>query len=88
MGRHVPTPTRRRILARDRHTCQACGVTGVPLEVDHRDNTRGPGYDQDDNLQALCRECHRAKTKIESARGRARRKSRRYLPVAAHPGLA
>lgn len=86
MGRHVPTHIRKRILQRDNHTCQKCKATNTPLEVDHIDNTRGPGYNLDSNLQALCVECHEEKTRREIAAGRARRASRRRLPVDHHPG--
>lgn len=84
---HVSTSTRRRILARDNHTCQHCGATGVPLEIDHIDNTRGPHYDLDTNKQTLCVTCHTRKTRAEEQRGRQRHYARRRLPQKPHPGL-
>ena len=84
---HVSTSTRRRILARDSHTCQRCGATGVPLEINHIDNTRGPGYDRDENLEALCVPCHRVETLRETAEGHRARRARGRHPQEAHPGL-
>lgn len=86
MGRHVPTHVRYRILERDGHACQACGAMNVELEVDHIDNTRGPGYNDDHNLQALCTRCHAVKTERERLAGRRRRLERLRLPDGGHPG--
>lgn len=63
--------TKRRILARDGHQCQYCG--GPATEVDHVINQAQGGTDDDDNLVAACRQCHREKTQREAAEGRARR---------------
>ena len=87
MGRHVPTHVRTRILRRDGHTCQMCGSQGVPLEIDHRNNTRGPGYDSDENLWALCGPCHEPKSKKEAVAGARRRRALGYYPRERHPGL-
>lgn len=84
---HVSTSTRRRILARDNHTCQRCGATDGPFEVDHIDNTRGPHYDLDTNKQTLCVACHTRKTRAEEQRGRRTRRARGRHPQEAHPGL-
>ena len=84
---HVSTSTRRRILARDNHTCQRCGATGVPMEINHKDNTRGDGYNHDGNLETLCVPCHAVQTRRETAQGQARRAARRRLPQGRHPGL-
>ena len=54
------------ILLRDRYTCQHCGHIGLDLDVDHILNVARGGTDDDDNLQALCRQCHQAKTAAES----------------------
>lgn len=85
--KHVPQATRNRILARDHHTCQSCGEYDVPLEVDHIDNTRGFGYDEEYNLQALCVDCHKAKTQREAAAARAARRAKLHRPRRPHPGL-
>ena len=84
---HVSPSTRRRILKRDDYTCQHCGAIDTPLEVDHIDNTRGFGYDEDNNMQALCVACHKRKTQQEAATARATRRARRKLPTGQHPGL-
>lgn len=56
---------RRVILDRDGYRCRACGKAGI-LEVDHRIPLRAGGAPYDpDNLQALCRGCHFAKTAAE-----------------------
>lgn len=75
---HVKPHIRKKILTRDNHTCQRCG--GVGVEVDHINNTRGPGYDDLDNLQALCVSCHKAKTQREAQAGRAARVARVKRP--------
>lgn len=85
--KHVPTATRTRILNRDDHTCQRCGITDVPLEVNHKDNRRGPGYNSDTNLEALCRVCHDRQTRAETAAGHARRVAAGNHPGEQHPGL-
>lgn len=72
--------TRARILARDGGVCQCywCKESGevkLAHEVDHIDNRRGPGYDDDRNLQAISRDCHWRKSQLEAkiARGLADR---------------
>ncbi|UZE12777.1 HNH endonuclease [Pseudomonas sp. B21-053] len=62
-------PWRRRraaILLRDQYTCKVCGVTTNQLEVDHIVNLAQGGSDNDDNLQAMCTPCHKAKTAREA----------------------
>ena len=88
MGRHVPTHVRKRILTRDHHTCRRCGATGVPLEINHIDNTRGPGYDRDANLETLCAPCHAIQTRRETLEGHRRRVAAARFPSEKHPGLA
>ena len=84
--KHVPTHTRKKILARDNHTCQHCGTTTPPLEVDHIDNTRSPNYNKETNLQTLCRPCHNKKTQQEAAIARKLKAQRKQLPTKPHPG--
>lgn len=86
-GKRVPTHVRVKILARDGHQCQECGGSGGELEVDHRDNTRGPGYDLESNLQTLCVGCHARKTQREALAGRRRFYGRGRHPTETHPGL-
>lgn len=74
---------RLRILQRDAYRCQACKLVGriTPArDVDHiepraqwiRVHGSADGLDHPDNLQALCKDCHDIKTKIEAASGLAR----------------
>lgn len=84
---HVTTATRRRILARDGAICADCGNTDGPHDIDHIDNKRGAGYNDDANLQVLCRQCHKTKTARESAHARRQRSQRAKMTIQPHPGL-
>jgi len=56
---------RDRILARDEGLCQECkrnGLMRIAHEVDHIKPRSQGGTDRDENLEALCRTHHRAKT--------------------------
>lgn len=57
---------RKRVLARDLHTCQACGRLGD--EVDHIVPLSKGGTDVLTNLQVLCKFCHSRKTASEHPR--------------------
>lgn len=64
--------TRDRILIRDRYLCQPClkeGRTGAATQVDHVKPRAQGGSEADDNLQAICDRCHRAKTAREGQAG-------------------
>ncbi|WP_367399048.1 HNH endonuclease [Halomonas sp. 707D7] len=64
---------RQRILQRDKGLCQPClerGFFTPAVEVDHFVNIASGGTDSDDNLQAICGPCHKAKTQGEARRGR------------------
>lgn len=51
------------VLARDNHRCVTCGKRGV-LEVNHiHEIARGGDWFDMDNLEAICRGCHIAKTR-------------------------
>lgn len=64
------------ILARDLYLCQPCLTAGRPTqatEVDHIKPKAKGGTDDEDNLQAICGGCHKAKTARDSGhRPRAR----------------
>lgn len=67
--------TRARILARDMHLCQPCLTTGRPTEaeeVDHILPKAKGGTDDDENLQAICHDCHVVKTAAEAAEAQGR----------------
>ena len=56
---------RRRVLLRDHYTCRRCGRVSVDLEVDHIVPLFLGGAESDENRQALCRDCHDAKSADE-----------------------
>ena len=59
---------RERILLRDCGLCQVCKHVGrvtIATDVDHIISKARDGTDDDDNLQAICRDCHKAKTARE-----------------------
>lgn len=66
---------RNRIMQRDCGLCQPClreqRITKA-VAVDHIVPKSERGSDDDDNLQAICKDCHATKTAIESARARGR----------------
>ena len=65
------------ILARDMYLCQVClpqGLVRPARTVDHVTPKAEGGTDDPDNLQAICDDCHRAKTQREAWRGRGRRR--------------
>jgi 5-methylcytosine-specific restriction protein A len=67
--------TRLRILKRDGglcqcHDCRTLGRYEIAHMVDHIDNRRGPGYEDDRNLAAINRQCHARKTQLEALIGR------------------
>lgn len=62
---------RKRILARDKHLCQAClraGRITAGNHVDHIKPKAKGGTDEEGNLEVLCRPCHEAKTTRDSGR--------------------
>lgn len=68
--------TRDRILQRDGYLCQPCIKQGRPTpasQVDHVTPKFKGGTDDDDNLQSICKDCHDAKTKAESAEAQGRK---------------
>lgn len=74
---------RARVLKRDMHLCQPCRQAGRLTEakaVDHIKPKAKGGTDDDDNLQAICTDCHADKTTREAAeaQGRTYRKRVRF----------
>ncbi len=62
--------TRARVLQRDGYLCQPCLKTGRPTpatEVDHITPKAQDGTDDYDNLQSICTDCHKVKTKAETS---------------------
>lgn len=59
-SRYVSADTRAQVLARDAHSCRACG-SQTNLEIDHIVPISRGGTGAADNLQVLCRSCNRAK---------------------------
>lgn len=65
--------TRKRILSRDKGLCQPClreHRYRPAKQVDHVVPKFEGGSDADDNLQAICKSCHDAKTAEEAKRAR------------------
>ena len=57
------------VLRRDRYICQPCQAMGrvTPAgQVDHIKPKAQGGTDDADNLQAICADCHKAKTQAEA----------------------
>lgn len=68
------------IMKRDQYLCVPCRAAGrvtAAEEVDHIVPQAEGGTGADDNLQAICVDCHIAKTKAEAARGANRSHPRR-----------
>ncbi|WP_313678432.1 HNH endonuclease [Corynebacterium stationis] len=84
---HVTNKLRKQTLQRDSHTCQRCGATGVPLEINHMQNKAQGGTDTLDNLETLCIPCHEPETRQQTIHGQQQRKKRGYMPQEPHPGI-
>ena len=72
--------TRALVLSRDMHLCQPCLVKGRPTpadQVDHITSKAKGGSDDLENLQAICHDCHKAKTADEAAEAQGRRVKQR-----------
>ena len=60
--------TRQLVLIRDKGLCQIHlqrGEVAIATDVDHIQRKESGGSDDLDNLQALCKECHKHKTATE-----------------------
>lgn len=72
---------RGRIIARQGHVCARCGDKVSVFEIDHVLPIELGGAEDDDNLQALCGRCHRAKTGADIQRiAKARRQAKLNHP--------
>lgn len=63
---------RKQVMQRDKGLCQVCMDTGritAAVAVDHIQPKAEGGTDDLENLQAICAECHAAKTAAEGRRG-------------------
>lgn len=77
---------RSKVLARDRHKCQAKGE-GCQVEATEVDHVvRGDNHDLS-NLRAICERCHARKSAKEGNEAKARLKALRRRPPERHPGL-
>lgn len=64
------------ILSRDCYLCQPCKHNGrvtPATAVDHIKPKSQGGTDDDDNLQAICGDCHAVKTAAEAAQAQGRK---------------
>ena len=75
---------RRRILARDNHTCYRCGAPA--RDVDHLTPVARGGSHDDVNLAAICKPCHDIKSRAEKVDGTRRFNAKRRRPTERHPG--
>jgi len=67
------TKRRDNVMQRDGFLCQPCQRQGRPTpatEVDHITPKSQDGEDDYDNLQAICHNCHHAKTQREAQQAR------------------
>ena len=70
---HAWRKARQRVMQRDCGLCQPCQALGrasIAHAVDHIVPKFEGGGEQDGNLQAICNDCHAAKTAAESKRAR------------------
>jgi 5-methylcytosine-specific restriction protein A len=74
---------RKAILRRDRYSCYRCGQHAT--DVDHVVPQAEGGAHSPENAAAICETCHKTKSRVEAARGYARRQERLRLPTDPHP---
>ena len=64
--RNVSQVTKREIAARAKWKCEiCCAILTANYEIDHKVALYMGGTNENDNLQSLCSECHRTKTREE-----------------------
>lgn len=69
-------------MRRDKYLCQPCMNSDrvMPaVAVDHIVPKAEGGTDADENLQAICKPCHKWKTENESKRARARGRGQKFF---------
>ena len=52
---------RKNVIARDEHICQYCGISKIPLTIDHVTPKGRGGIDSWENLVAACKPCNQKK---------------------------
>ena len=68
--RRVTESVKKRVAASQAWKCAACAeVLQATYQIDHRQPLWRGGSNEPDNLQALCPNCHAAKTQIEGGSG-------------------
>jgi hypothetical protein len=67
-----------KVYQRDHYSCRYCGITGVPLTVDHLVLWEQQGPSIPDNLVACCRKCNKIRGNMQYADWL---QSKRYLNV-------
>ncbi len=69
MSRRVTNSTKKKIAANQRWNCNICqNLLDETYEVDHILPLKDEGTNEENNLQALCPNCHRKKTNKEMSR--------------------
>jgi len=78
--RAVARKNRWLVAFRQEYKCAGCGNLLYPLafDIDHAVELRDGGKDQLDNLQALCSNCHAAKTRSFHSRKKQSKKKRKH----------
>ena len=78
---------RREVIARDGGNCQQPGCYSPGNEVDHVVNIANGGTHELENLQLLCSNHHRLKTRQEQLNGVRNFWAGQYHPKEKHPGI-
>ena len=82
----IPPRVQVRVFGRDGGRCKICtrkvGVGGEPFQMDHRIALVNGGSHRESNLQLICTECHKAKTKQDVAvKAKTARVRKRHLGI-------
>jgi 5-methylcytosine-specific restriction endonuclease McrA len=82
----VPPRVQVRVFGRDNGRCKICtrkvGVGGIPFQLDHRVALVNGGSHRESNLQIVCVECHKGKTKQDVAvKAKTARVRKRHLGI-------
>lgn len=72
-----PTEARKFVFRRERGTCQGCGFKSLTMKDFHVDHIKplfeaqgDPSYYESTNMQLLCHDCHKDKTRADMVRYR------------------